>query len=283
MNDGNSLKVLLPENELNAAPLGDVDGQSDVNEALVQRLMGHWRDSLSPATLLDLKTALMCEQHARANYQRTNRFYIKKEGFKNKKLEQSFILASNGLADCNQMIQLFRNSKAIHTMDIASYTHGDIGRKDLLETLFPEVARSYLQVYGRKGYAVCDDSFERDDKHRGLISKYDCTNKGDYIRKTCSTIHYARFYESKSGRALMGRYFDLKLVFDSDGDNKQLAEEKIIKLIDKGLFSYYKSDEIGRDFTFHLAIATNFFIANLDRNERLRSYFPKPEVFSSRY
>ena len=35
MNDGNSLKVLLPENELNAAPLGDVDGQSDVNEALV--------------------------------------------------------------------------------------------------------------------------------------------------------------------------------------------------------------------------------------------------------
>ena len=160
------------------------------------------------------------------------------------------------------MIQLFRNSKAIHTMDIASYTHGDIGRK---------------------GYAVCDDSFERDDKHRGLISKYDCTNKGDYIRKTCPTIHYARFYESKSGRALMGRYFDLKLVFDSDGDNKQLAEEKIIKLIDKGLFSYYKSDEIGRDFTFHLAIATNFFIANLDRNERLRSYFPKPEVFSSRY
>ena len=56
MNDGNSLKVLLPENELNAAPLGDVDGQSDVNEALVQRLMGHWRDSLSPAAF---KSALL--------------------------------------------------------------------------------------------------------------------------------------------------------------------------------------------------------------------------------
>ena len=271
-----SYKVLLLENELNAAPLGDVDNQRIINEILVKRLTDYWIKFLNPLIVEDLRVALMCEQQSQANYQRMNKTLIERDGFRNKKHQNRFILAKNGLADFGQLLQLFRQSKSAYSMDVASYTHGSTGRIDLLEELFPKIEKPFIEIYCHRGYDDSRFSFIRDDKHKGLVSKYSESenNEKDFIRKTCPTVRYVKYIEAENGRALIGRYFDLRIVFDIENNPKKNVDNKIQSLIDAGIFSYHSLDEIGRDYTFYIPVKTSFFVANLNCNEKLRSYFP---------
>ena len=104
INNENVFEVLSAENELNPAPLGDVEIQAAVNVKLSNRLTSYWHGYL-PETVVSngLAVAAAFEQQNRAKYQRLNRELIVREGI-SPELKPIFDLATKGLADYDQLL-----------------------------------------------------------------------------------------------------------------------------------------------------------------------------------
>ena len=111
-NKENIFEVLSAENQLNPAPLGDVDVQAAVNVELSNRLTSYWHDYLPEAVVLNgLAVAAAFEQQNRAKYQRLNRELIVREGISSK-LKPIFKLAlvlNNGSATVSSKLIAFKS------------------------------------------------------------------------------------------------------------------------------------------------------------------------------
>ncbi len=264
-NKENIFEVLSAENQLNPAPLGDVDVQAAVNVELSNRLTSYWHDYLPEAVVLNgLAVAAAFEQQNRAKYQRLNRELIVREGISSK-LKPIFKLATKGLANYDQLLDLYLDCSSIHTIDLASYTHGgDISREELFETLCPALKTSFTDKYE---VALTDEDMVISEPkyYSGLSRNFD-PEIFNGIERIRVEKRFVKLGETEDGIALMARLIDFKIVF---ADESSPVDE----LIDRGLFKY--DDGARQSRVYYIPVSTSFFVCNMRRNKKMRKRFPQ--------
>lgn len=263
INNENVFEVLSAENELNPAPLGDVEIQAAVNVELSNRLTSYWHGYL-PETVVSngLAVAAAFEQQNRAKYQRLNRELIVREGI-SPELKPIFDLATKGLANYDQLLDLYLDCSSIHTIDLASYTHGGYAsREELFETLCPAMKASFTNKYE---VALADEDMVISEPkyYSGLSRNFDPENFNG-IERIRVEKRFVKLGETEDGIALMARLIDFKIIFADESQN-------IDDLIDRGLFKY--DDSARQSRVYYIPVSTSFFVCNMRRNKKMRKRF----------